>query len=796
MFIARPGVRARILAIALVPSLVLLVGGVGASGYLVAQGKHAEEWATAMQQVIDPTVEMVRAVQAERQLTLARFAGDESAAAQLAAARTRLDSALRSITAASQPLMRLGLDKVDPSYDANLDAIGEIAKARGAIDAGFLGPRETYALFNQLGGLVANGGRITQVTSPDAEASAELADARSLTYVSEALSRSNAIARATLVSATPFAIPLEEFQYQSGLYHGQIASMIGDPEFGQRARLETLVASPAWQRVSAMESAFVQRALATESGVRSSNLPALPMTNAEWQEAANQINDVILETLKVQHLSAHNLAEAVSKRNTENSTWAGAGVLLVSIGAFVIAILLANRVIRRLRRLRAETMALADERLPDTLQRLRDGQPIDPSAEAPPLDFGHDEIGEVARAFQHAHAAAVEGAVREARTREGVRAVFLNIAHRSQIVVHRQLEILDEAESTQEDPALLDTLFRLDHLATRERRNAENLIILGGGRPGRQWRYPVPLLDLVRSSVGETLDYARVRVGRVPEAHVIGTVVADLVHLLAELVDNATSFSPPQSKVEVTGNVVGKGVVIEITDQGMGMPADELVRTNQMLGNPPDFGVATLSEDSRLGLFVVAQLAQRNNVSVRLSESDYGGVRAIVLIPTALLAGDARPGRQADPVPSEPVRRNGRHAAPAIETAPPQAEIEAPAAVLTAAPPAPPVFAPEPPPVFAPEPPPAPAPTQAAPRTDQIGPDGRPLLPRRRRQANLAPELARDTKTTEPVAERERSAEQARDLMSAIENGTRQGRRMQLADEQEQEGDGDRSQNR
>src|SRR5690606_25344296 len=259
----------------------------------------------------------------------------------------------------------------------------------------------------------------------------------------------------------------------------------------------------------------------------------------------------------------------------------------MSVMAFLVSLVLANRFIRRLKRLRDQTLALADESLPDMLRRLRAGEDVDPVAEAPRLDFGHDEVGAVATAFEHAHAAAVTAAVTEARTREGVRAVFLNIAHRSQIVVHRQLEILDAAEQREEDPAMLETLFRLDHLATRERRNAENLIILGGGEPGRRWRNPVPLIDLVRSAIGETLDYTRVRLGTLPQSRIAGNGVADLVHLLAELVDNATSFSPPQSRVEVTGNIVGKGLVVEISDQGMGMDADELARVNQMLADPP-----------------------------------------------------------------------------------------------------------------------------------------------------------------------------------------------------------------
>ncbi|MFD7846517.1 sensor histidine kinase [Nocardia sp. NPDC059764] len=258
-------------------------------------------------------------------------------------------------------------------------------------------------------------------------------------------------------------------------------------------------------------------------------------------------------------------------------------------------------------------------------------------AAAPVLYFGDDEIGQVARAFGHAHAAAVGAALTEARTREGVKSVFLDIAHRSQVVVHRQLEVLDAAQARQEDPALLDIYFRLDHLATRERRNAQNLIILAGGRPGRQWRNPVPLLELARSAAGETADYQRVRIGRLPAVFLVGAAVADVVHLLAELVDNAASFSPPQSWVEITGTAVARGVVVEISDQGMGMPAEDLDRRNELLSAAPDFAVTRLSEDSRLGLFVVSRLAARHGISVRLSDSDHGGVRAIVLLPTVLI---------------------------------------------------------------------------------------------------------------------------------------------------------------
>jgi signal transduction histidine kinase len=493
---------------------------------------------------------------------------------------------------------------------------------------------------------------------------------------------------------------------------------------------------------------------------------------------------------------AHNnqtqkVAEGKAIDAATNSAYAGGGVIVVSLLAILIAVVLANRIIRRLKRLRGETLALADERLPEMTRRLGEGEDIDPATESPNLDYGHDEIGQVAKAFQHAHTAAVAAAVNEARTREGVKAVFLNIAHRSQIVVHRQLEILDQAEAQQEDPALLDTLFRLDHLATRQRRNAENLIILGGGQPGRQWRNPVPMVDVVRSAVGETLDYAKVRVARLPDTHVMGTAVADLIHLLAELVDNATAFSPPQSHVEVTGNVVGKGIVVEISDQGMGMLEGDVAKMNDMLRTPPDFGVATLSADSRLGLFVVARLGVRHGISVRLTESDYGGIRAIVLIPSALIAVETYTSTPGLDAPESTRRR--RHPVPFVDSAP-RTAAEPESAVLTAEPEAPPVA--EPPRAL-----PASEPRPTAPPQQQTGPDGRPALPRRSRQARLAPQLAQPA--PEPAAEsspeRARTAEQARDLMSAIENGTRQGRQA-VPDEQahwpaapsdEQEGNGD-----
>ncbi|MFD4431081.1 nitrate- and nitrite sensing domain-containing protein, partial [Nocardia sp. NPDC058497] len=706
MFLARLGVRTRILAIALIPSLTLVVVGVGTAGYLVNESNKAKNWASLMQAASPYTRELIESVQSERQLTLAHLAGDETAQSALGPARARLDAAFRGLIEISTGIREIDDSNIGDDKGGFATLGTHLAGVRGGADAGMLPASDAYTFYNRLLDVFTQGTKVAERAAPDAVVASGVGEGMRLLNALEAMSRSNALALSMVASGGPTSIPLDEFIRQSGFYHNEVANVAAELDEAQRTAITALLASPHWQQLTEMESAIVARyaAPATQSTATSAKqapATALPLSAPEWQNAAAEVNRAMLDAYGAQNRYIQKLAEDTAHRAEVNSALAGGGVLALSVLVILVAVILANRIIRRLRRLRTETLTLADTQLPATLRALREGGEIDAADTSPTLDFGRDEIGQVAKAFEHAASAAIRAAVDEARTREGVRAVFLNIAHRSQIVVHRQLEILDEAERSQEDPALLETLFRLDHLATRERRNAENLIILGGGRPGRQWRKPVPVMDVVRSAIGETLDYARVRVTKLPEVEVVGTVVADLVHLLAELVDNATAFSPPQSRVEASGNIVGKGVVVEITDQGMGMSPEDLAKYNTMLADPPDFGVGTLSSDSRLGLFVVARLSTSHGVSVRLSESDYGGIRAIVLIPLSLLAGDSDTAMMA-PVTTGPLRRGLPAPAPepaaAIESAPAPTSV----ATLVADPPTPPrpvAPAPELPPV-------------------------------------------------------------------------------------------------
>ncbi|WP_067453834.1 sensor histidine kinase [Nocardia alba] len=780
MFLARLGVRTRILAIALIPSLTLVVVGVGTAGYLVDESNTAKAWATELQQAGPYTHEMVEAIQSERHLTLSLVAGDLTTTLALPAARTRTDAAFVKLNQIAQQMQ--AVDGADIGDDqSEFEVFKQHLKAmRGGADAGMLPAPDAYMFFNLVVDKFIQGTKIAILAAPDATVSSGVGESLRLLNIIEAMSRGSALGSALVTSDGDFGVKVDEFIRQSGFYRTELTNLTPELPEDERNAIIALTTSAPWQQLTQMDNAIITRfsaPAATTSTARAATPPALPMSAAEWQSASASVNRALLDVFTGHNAFIQTLAKDSAQRSEATAAAAGGGVIALSVLVFLVSVVLANRIIRRLRRLRTATLQLADEKLPATMRALRDGNEVDAAETSPSLDFGQDEIGQVAKAFEHAAASAIGAAVDEARTREGVRAVFLNIAHRSQIVVHRQLEILDEAERRQEDPALLETLFRLDHLATRERRNAENLIILGGGRPGRQWRQPVPVMDVVRSAIGETLDYARVRVTKLPEVSVVGTVVADLVHLLAELVDNATAFSPPQSRVEASGNVVGKGVVVEITDQGMGMSDDDLVRYNAMLADPPDFGVGTLSADSRLGLFVVARLAVAHGVSVRLSESDYGGIRAIVLIPQQLLAGEADlagtpptmtgPLRRGLPAPTQ----ESSGAVAALESAP------SPVATLVADPPTPRPMTPV-----------AEAPAAQTPRYDTAS-DERPALPRRSRQTNLAPELAEPAAEPPRAPERPRSAEQARDIMSAIENGTRQGRKQQTTPNQdEQEG--------
>ncbi len=308
--------------------------------------------------------------------------------------------------------------------------------------------------------------------------------------------------------------------------------------------------------------------------------------------------------------------------------------LLAIILSIILSVWIGRGLVQQLGELRRSALDLANKRLPTVVERLRAGQDVDVSVEAPPLESSGDEIGQVTEAFNAVQRTAVEVAVDEARLRRGVSDVFRNLARRSQSLLHRQLALLDAMERRASEPEELEDLFRIDHLTTRMRRHSEGLIILSGESPGRGWRHPVPFVDVLRAAVAEVEDYTRIRVTTGARVALIGPAVADVIHMVAELAENATIFSPPNAPVRIHGDVVGRGYAIEIEDRGLGIAEQKLAEINQNFAHPPQFD---LSGSEQLGLFVAGQLARRHDIRITLQPSPFGGTTAIVLIPKALV---------------------------------------------------------------------------------------------------------------------------------------------------------------
>jgi signal transduction histidine kinase len=335
------------------------------------------------------------------------------------------------------------------------------------------------------------------------------------------------------------------------------------------------------------------------------------------------------------------------------------GTLMMALGLMLV---IAWSLLTPLRRLRLEALEIANVRLPQTLDRiLADPDPVQAAQHAvdPVSVFSREEIGQLARSFDLVHGQAVKMATDQAVLRDNVNAIFVNLSRRSQALVERQLSELDRLEQNEQDPDQLAHFFLLDHLATRMRRNSENLIILSGTGLTKHVVRPLPLDELVGAAISEVEHYARVKATGLPNVLVHGRAVKDLIHLIAELLDNATTYSEASTTVTVAARTLRAGqLAMQISDSGMGMTTDELDAANQRLADPPDFDVTVAR---RMGLYVVARLAQRHNIRVRLRNGDFieGGTKAVITVPADLLA----PPREAEQLPETPkalLRRSPR----------------------------------------------------------------------------------------------------------------------------------------
>ncbi|WP_431927389.1 nitrate- and nitrite sensing domain-containing protein [Micromonospora wenchangensis] len=363
-------------------------------------------------------------------------------------------------------------------------------------------------------------------------------------------------------------------------------------------------------------------------------LPAVLPAN-QWWTASEQRQELLRQLEERVLGDAVARADQVSGDQLRTTLLVLGGIVVVLALAVLLAVLVGRSIANSMQQLRDQALRIAQVELPHALKRLRTVDGGVPAIDVPPAVVRSlDEIGELAEAFVAVHRSAVSVAVEQAETRRTVNAMFVNLARRSQVLVERQLELLDDLEREEADPDQLENLFKLDHLAARMRRNDESLLVLAGTESTRRWNRPVRLGAVLLAASAEIEQYQRVRHESVADLYVVGHAVGELVHLVAELLENATAFSRPDTLVRVTARAEGGGAVVEIADAGLGMSPTGLAQANAVLAEPP---VADVAAVERMGHFVVSHLAARHGVGVRLAAQGQGLVARLTL-PATLLA--------------------------------------------------------------------------------------------------------------------------------------------------------------
>ncbi|MER7501459.1 nitrate- and nitrite sensing domain-containing protein [Nonomuraea pusilla] len=773
-------VRAKVTA--LIVSLTLLWAF--AAWVTLREGVNLLWAATVNAGVVDPSEPLLVEIQRERRLTMVHLgAGSRATDKTLRDQRARTDAAsgefvtaseggtlqlaaddllLRRVAEVRTQLARLAATR--KAVDAGQSDLTDATKAYDAVVDSFYRMYDSVAEFDD------------KQVSKDGRALAQMHHAR------EFLAREDAIMAGVFARGGGFTEEDHaQFAETAGVFRFMLSDAMSKLPDSDRPAFDAWARSQPVQRLQVLETQLIRH---------QANGEPLPVSAEEWRRTA----ETTLTTLQSTTLEAGDrlldrivpVAIGVIVR----LVLAGGLGLLAVIASIVLSITTTRQLLAQLKKLRDAAHELSDERLPGVVDRIGHGEVVDVEKEAPALEFGDNEIGQVGEAFNTVQRTAIAVAAEQAELRRSIRDILLSLARRTQGLVHRQLTVLDVMERRETDPEELKELFRLDHLAIRMRRNAENLIVLSGSSPARTWRRSVPMVDVVRGALAEVEDYTRVTIMPMGDVVLVGRAVGDVIHLLAELIENAVSFSPPYTNVQVSGQLVANGYVVEIEDRGLGMKPEDLAEANARIADPPEFRI---SGTARLGLYVVSRLAERHDIQVVLKPSPYGGTTVVVLLPQELVE------LQPEQPDEEPAGLPRRPTAVATAARPQVGEnvrllkvAQQRPAPAPSAPPAPPKPMPVPMPMPAPGPAEAREPEQEPPaqaRQDrppaEFTPHG---LPLRVPQANLAPAL-RDEPATQPEPEEdddERSPEEIRAMMGSLQTGTRLGRSeaARLMDEQ------------
>ncbi|WP_214326216.1 sensor histidine kinase [Nonomuraea sediminis] len=556
---------------------------------------------------------------------------------QLRAERQKVDSAKQRVMEA--------MSAIDASHSARvLDEVAQIRRWLTGLDglrANIVGdsvpPRAAIRTFSSMIAVLLNLQDDLGDGVNDDRLQGDVAALTALSRAKEEVSRQQVILVVALVERKLDYDDLSDFLGSWNTQQAMLATFDQEAETQDRQAYRQVMRGPDIDRADAMR----QRALAQLREYK--EIRDLDVTNrsrAKDLDLWYRSTDLQANAMrKVEDgLATRIVAQTRDLSDTEqrNAIISGALILVLLLLVLVITTRVAGSLVRPLRRLRAEALQVATTRLPETVRVLRESGDGAAIPDVPSVGVNtRDEIGEVARAFDEVHREAIRLAGDEAKLRANVNAMFVNLSRRSQTLVERQLQLIEGLEQGEEDEQRLSNLFRLDHLATRMRRNSENLLVLAGQEAARKWSEPVPLVDIARASLSEVENYERVQI-QIPSGIMIaGPAVTDAVHLLAELIENSISFSPRESKVQVTSSPIEGGVMVTINDLGIGMTGEELGEANWRLANPPVVDVAV---SRRMGLFVVGRLALRHGIRVQLRMRETGGLSALVMMPDMLIS--------------------------------------------------------------------------------------------------------------------------------------------------------------
>ncbi|WP_327047739.1 nitrate- and nitrite sensing domain-containing protein [Microbispora sp. NBC_01189] len=617
-------IRSRIIGLLLVPLFSLVTLWAVTAGVTIEESLSLRTYNTLWSTLRQPADSLIVELQAERMAT-ARSLGSRSQSD-----RTALGLQRQRTNAARERVRTLALSRESRSattsamraqVDEMLQGLARVDEIRAEVDEGLSERLHAIETYNLVSDAIYRM-HYSLALINDIPIYQQSRVVISLGYAKELLTREQALAASASGGLTDEERKL--FTQLVGNRRFLIDQALPELDTSLRQLHVNLITTPLYQRLRLQEEQIIK---APRISVR---------TQRVWQSTSDDLADSFqkaqTEAASMLARRAAPIADSILRR----AVLAGGFGLLAVVASILISMHVGGRLARELAGLRQAALDLANQRLPRVLAKLRSGDEVDLATEAPPIRTlgGTAEIQDVGRAFSTVQQAAVEAAIGQARLQRGVSQVFLNLARRSQTLLHRQRTQLHGMQRYATEPDMLEELFRLDHLTTRMRRHAEGLIILSGSVPGRAWRKPVPMYDVVRGAAAEVEDYARVNVLPMEEHGLDGSAVADVIHLIAELIENATVYSPPHTPVAVRGEIVGTGFAVEIEDRGLGLTKERLAELNERLANAPEFDIA---DTDRMGLFVVARLAARRDVRVTLRPSPYGGTTAIVLIPSALM---------------------------------------------------------------------------------------------------------------------------------------------------------------